>query len=147
MVGRGVSDGGCMEIQGWWKWRCRNNREEMCDVEYIFRCPWGRPISSHITASSCGLFTPPFACFNLICSFWQFVDQRHSIDPYGRVVSYLPTLFPCFPSQNSSFSGIPIGCHKRCGGELMMGSLSPSSNISPQCTFTMCCNTGCSKNM
>jgi len=56
------------------------------------------------------------------------------VDPHGRVVSYLLTLFLRSSSQNRSFSRIPFGCRERCGGVLMMGSLPSSSAVSPQRT-------------
>jgi len=44
---------------------------------------------------------------------------------------YPNTLFQRSSSQKSSFSRIPFGCHARCGGVLMMGSLPSSSTDSP----------------
>jgi hypothetical protein len=69
--------------------------------------------------------------------FWShscfpgFVDPHNCVDPHGRVVSYLLTLFLRTSSQNRSFSRIPFGCRERCGGVLMMGSLPSSSAVPP----------------
>ena len=63
--------------------------------------------SSHI--SSCIILsfdeshTQSFPTFDLTWSFRDFMD------PHGKVVSYLLTLFLCYSSQNCSLSLIPFG--------------------------------------
>jgi hypothetical protein len=74
-------------------------------------------------------------------SFWT-IDPTHSlqnlVDPHNRmdpqcwVASYLLTLCVHTLRQNSSVSWIAFVCCKRCGGVLIVGSLPPSSIISPQ---------------
>ena len=68
-----------------------------------------------------------FPTFDLTRSFRDFVDPHNCVDPHGRVVSHLLTLFLRSSSQNRSFSQVLFGCRERSGGVLMMGSLPSSS--------------------
>jgi len=62
--------------------------------------------------------------FGLTRSFQDFVDS------HGRVVSYLLT-FLCSLSWNCLISWILFGCHERCGGMLMVGTMPSISVVLP----------------
>jgi len=73
-----------------------------------------------------------FPTFGLTHSVRNFVDVRNCVDPQCWVVSYLLNRFLRSSNQNRCLPWIQIGCHGRCGGELMLGSLPSSFIVSPQ---------------
>ena len=78
------------------------------------------------------IHTVSFPTFGLTHSIQDFMEPHNSMNPHGREVSYLLTLFLSSLSPNSSVSQIPFGSRNRCGGWLIAGSLRSSSVISPQ---------------
>ena len=66
-------------------------------------------ISSHLISSYNELHTLLFPAFVLTRSVRDPVDPRNCVNPHGRVVSHLLTLFLRASSQNRSLSRIPFG--------------------------------------
>jgi len=119
---RASSDAGVTEV-GYWTGSIYSGDP---GVDCIASCNMYRrlhPILSLIILLYNELRTPSFPSFDFTCSFWDVVELHNCMDPHGRVVSYYLTLFPCSLSQNNSFWQNPIGCGKRCGGVLKMGTL------------------------
>jgi len=78
------------------------------------------------------IHTLSFWTIDLTCSLQSLVDPPNCMDPQCWVASYLLTLVLHSLRQNSLISWIGFECRKRCGGVLIVGSLPPSSIVSPQ---------------
>jgi len=76
--------------------------------------------------------TLSFRTFGLTCSFQNLAVAHNCVDHQSRIVSYLLTLFIHSSRLNCTFSWIQLGCHNRCHGVVMVGSLFSSSIVSPE---------------
>jgi len=138
-LGRGLCDGGCTEIQGWWKqtgcW-CVYREIGVAEINGETGCIYVRypridrlsshHVPHHLISFYNELHSLSFPSCDLTHSF------RHSVKPYSRVVSCLRTQFQPSSTQTCCFFQNPSGCHERCGGVLTMASMSSNSTISLQ---------------
>jgi len=136
---RGLSDGGCMEIPGWWRptgrrrayrdawetqmgWPTGTIYPGIPGVESLHRILYH--ISNHRIMQQ--------IIHSIFRTFWShLLCPRLGVDPHSHVESYVLTHFLRSSSQNCSFSRITFGSHERCSRVLMMGSLSSSPAVSP----------------
>jgi hypothetical protein len=104
----------------------RNHLIIQQNTHCIFSSPWSHALLFSVHRST------QFAWF-VTDSCRAFIVPRNLCGSlHLGSLSHPLTLFLRSSSQHCSVPQIPFGCHERCSGVLMMGSLPSSSAVSPQ---------------
>jgi len=142
---RGLSEGGCTEIPGWWK---RTGQERVNDDQGVAEMG-GVTESLHSGDSAVNCLNPilylildhlivQWITYSISPICWSHllfprlcVDIPNCVHPHSQVVSYLLTLCLYTSSQNSSFTQIPFRKSQEVLRILTIGSVPSRSAISP----------------